>query len=201
VPVRLWCGNDFHAFTAIHALLEVNNGILARIKNMSEECLIQDSLENISVYTESSSGTAVPDVLHNSSVITSVRESNSSAVYDLWLSRRWVGTILYSGMLCRLAVVKTDVSEELSAPIIRVTIIGELGITLAVYLRSERRLLVTPNVVLSSSIFVTMMIEVLHSSEMSVLTRATRRNISVFFNSKSLLVTEQWRPIFVFPVR
>jgi hypothetical protein len=37
-----------------------------------------------------------------------------------------------SGMLRLLAVVRTDVSEELSASIIRVTRIGELGTTLAV---------------------------------------------------------------------
>jgi hypothetical protein len=40
-----------------------------------------------------------------------------------------------------------------------------------------RQLLVTANVVPSSLIFVTLMIEALLSSEMSVLTRATRRNI------------------------
>jgi hypothetical protein len=38
-----------------------------------------------------------------------------------------------SGMLCRVAVVRTDVSEDLSASIIRVTRIGELGTTLAIY--------------------------------------------------------------------
>jgi hypothetical protein len=37
-----------------------------------------------------------------------------------------------SGMLRRVALVRTDVSEELSAPFIRVTRIGELGTTLAV---------------------------------------------------------------------
>jgi hypothetical protein len=36
-----------------------------------------------------------------------------------------------SGMLRRVALVRTEVSDELSASIIRVTIIGELG-TLAV---------------------------------------------------------------------
>jgi hypothetical protein len=37
-----------------------------------------------------------------------------------------------SWMLFRAALVRTDVSEELSAPTIRVTRIGELGKTLAV---------------------------------------------------------------------
>jgi hypothetical protein len=37
-----------------------------------------------------------------------------------------------SGMLRRVALVRTDVSEALSASIIRVTRIGELGTTLAV---------------------------------------------------------------------
>jgi hypothetical protein len=39
--------------------------------------------------------------------------------------------MLSSGMLGRVALVGTDVSEEFSAPIIRVTIIGELGTALA----------------------------------------------------------------------
>jgi hypothetical protein len=50
-----------------------------------------------------------------------------------------------SGMLLRVALVRTDVLEELSAP--------------------------------SSSILVTLIMEALSSSETSVLTRATRRNI------------------------
>jgi hypothetical protein len=35
-------------------------------------------------------------------------------------------------MLCRVALVRTDVSEELNTSFIRVTIIGEVGTTLAV---------------------------------------------------------------------
>jgi hypothetical protein len=46
-----------------------------------------------------------------------------------------------------------------------------------VFLRSVRQLLVTANVVPSSLILVSLMIEALSSSEMSVLTRATRRNV------------------------
>jgi hypothetical protein len=46
-----------------------------------------------------------------------------------------------------------------------------------VFLRSLRRLLVTANVVPSSPLLVTLMKEALSSSETSVLTRATRRNI------------------------
>jgi hypothetical protein len=70
-----------------------------------------------------------------------------------------------SGMLRRVALVRTDVSEELSASFTRVTIIGELGTTVAVTsnrrtLRrntSVRRLLVTASVVISSPILVTLM--------------------------------------------
>jgi hypothetical protein len=86
-------------------------------------------------------------------------------------------------MLRRVALVRIDVSEELSASFIRVTRIGELGTTLAVTSNRSRLrrninwLLVTASVVPSSPIFVTLMKEVLPSSETWVLTRATRRNI------------------------
>jgi hypothetical protein len=47
-----------------------------------------------------------------------------------------------------------------------------------VFLRSVLRLLVTANVVPSSMILVILMMEAIRSSETSVLTRATWRNIS-----------------------
>jgi hypothetical protein len=40
--------------------------------------------------------------------------------------------MVFSGMLRRVSLVRTDVLEELSASFIRVTRIGELGTTLAV---------------------------------------------------------------------
>jgi hypothetical protein len=64
-----------------------------------------------------------------------------------------------SGMLRRVALVRTEVWRNL------------------VFLRSVRRLLVTTSGVLSSPILVTLMKEALSSSETSVPTRATRRNI------------------------
>jgi hypothetical protein len=80
-------------------------------------------------------------------------------------------------MFGRVALVRTDVSEEGSASIIRVTTIGELG-TLAVTSNRciVRRLPVTANVP-SSPIIVTLMMVGLSSPETSVLIRATRRNI------------------------
>jgi hypothetical protein len=70
-----------------------------------------------------------------------------------------------------VALLRTDVSEELSTALIRVTRIGELGTTLAV--TSNRRTLVTCSVVPSSPILVTLMKEALGSSETSVHTTAT----------------------------
>jgi hypothetical protein len=70
-----------------------------------------------------------------------------------------------------VVLVMTDVSEELSVSLIRVTRIGELGTTLAAI--SNWRTPVTASVVCSSPNFVTLMRETLSSSETSVLTRAT----------------------------
>jgi hypothetical protein len=79
-------------------------------------------------------------------------------------------------MLRRVALVRTDVSEELSASFIRVTRIGKLGTTLAV--TSNRHTERAASVVPSLPILVTLRMEVISPSETSVLTRSTRRNIS-----------------------
>jgi hypothetical protein len=83
-------------------------------------------------------------------------------------------------MLRRVALVRTDVSEELSSFIIRVTRICELGTALAVSCNRRtlrRKYLVgckfAANVVIISPIHVTLMMEALSSSETSVRTTAT----------------------------
>jgi hypothetical protein len=91
------------------------------------------------------------------------------------------------GLLRHVALVRTHVLQECSVSIIRVTRIGEIR-TLAItsnrcmlwrntILHSMHRLLVIANVARSSPILVTLMMEVLRSSETSVLTRVTRCNI------------------------
>jgi hypothetical protein len=94
----------------------------------------------------------------------------------------FVRRMVSSGMLCHVALVRTDVSEELSTSFIRVTRISELGTTLAVTsnrctLQRNNKLLVTASIVPSSLILVILMMEALSSSETSVLTGATRCNI------------------------
>jgi hypothetical protein len=65
---------------------------------------------------------------------------------------------LWTPLVHRVAIVRTDVSEDISA-----------------YIRSVPRLLLTANVI--SPILFTLMIKAPSSSEPSVLTRATRRII------------------------
>jgi hypothetical protein len=97
----------------------------------------------------------------------------------------------FLGMLRRVALVRTDVSEEHSASFITVTRIGELGTTIGVtsekisIFRSVRRLLVTANVIPSSPILVILMKEALSFSETSVLTKVTTE------------VTSQKTPFFI----
>jgi hypothetical protein len=93
-----------------------------------------------------------------------------------------------SGLLCHMALVRTYVSEEHIAHVIRMTRIGELRTALAVmtvFLHSMLLLLVTANVAPSSPILVTLMMWAIRSSDISVLTRATRRNNPEYGNVHS----------------
>jgi hypothetical protein len=76
---------------------------------------------------------------------------------EFWPKTTWLSRMVSSGMLRHVALVRTDVLEELSA---------------------SCRLLVTASTVPSSPILVTLMKESLSSSETSVLTRATWHNIT-----------------------
>jgi hypothetical protein len=89
-------------------------------------------------------------------------------------------------MLRRVALVRTDVSEERSASIIRVTKIDELG-TLAVTSNRRNATFVKTDVseersasiirVIKSTIFVILMMEALRFSETSGQARATRYQV------------------------
>jgi hypothetical protein len=60
---------------------------------------------------------------------TNLRHGN--CITDIFWNEWWQWRMASSGMLRRVALVRTDVSEELSTSFIRVTRIGELGTTLA----------------------------------------------------------------------
>jgi hypothetical protein len=106
-------------------------------------------------------------------------------------------------MFRRVALVRTDVSEERTASNIRVT---------SYFLRSLLRLLVTANVIPRSQISFTLMMKEIRSSETSVLTRDTQRNIpedGILLshsreNVKSYIALTGWllyRPCNVSPVK
>jgi hypothetical protein len=87
-----------------------------------------------------------------------------------------------SGTLRRVGLVRTVVSEERSASIIRGTRVSELGTMLAIIsnrhtLRRNVRLLLDTANVPSSPILLSLMLEALLSSETSDLTVTTRTNI------------------------
>jgi hypothetical protein len=105
-------------------------------------------------------------------ILVMLEESNFFRVclcYEFQRQRR----MLSSGMLCCVALVRTNISEEHSASIMRVTRIGELGTLVVTSNRCTLRrnithqLLVTANIH-SSPILVTLMMEARHSSATSV---------------------------------
>jgi hypothetical protein len=82
-------------------------------------------------------------------------------------------------MLCYVALLRTYVSEERIASIIRVTRVGELATTLAVTDNHVHvlRLLVADNVIPRSPTLLTLMMEAIRSYETLVCTRFTRCNM------------------------
>jgi hypothetical protein len=87
-------------------------------------------------------------------ILQTITDVTKQLLQNLRFSRRWLWRVASTGMLRRVALVRTDVSEEVGASFIRETRIGELGTTLAV--TSDRHTL---------------------RRNTNFLTRATRRNI------------------------
>jgi hypothetical protein len=96
------------------------------------------------------------------SIFTIVVRGLVTGEFHLYLDCGYVWRMPSSGMLCHVALVRTDVSEERSTSIIMVTRIGELGKTLPV---TSNLCMLWRNTIH------------LHSSETSVLMRATWCNI------------------------
>jgi hypothetical protein len=96
-----------------------------------------------------------------------------------------------SWLLCRVALVRTDVSEEPSASFIRVTIVGELRTTLAA--TSNRRTLRRDLYFFAAQLVLFLVHWFLSPSETSVLTRATLRNIPEDTILQARLVIWPWR--------
>jgi hypothetical protein len=76
-----------------------------------------------------------------------------------------------------VALVIKDVSEECIVSSTNPTRIGELGSTLAVFLLSMLRFLVTANIVPISPNIVTLIVEDIRSTETSIPIRTTQHNI------------------------
>jgi hypothetical protein len=89
----------------------------------------------------------------------------------------------------RVAFVWVEVSEERIASVIRLTRIVELATTLAVTTKLKTLRRNIANVVPSSPMLVSLIMETILSSEISVLTRATRHHVAetTFFNSSTEL--------------
>jgi hypothetical protein len=85
--------------------------------------------------------------------------------------------MLSSGMLHHVALLITEVSEKYIASIIRVTRIGELWATLALTSNQNTLWRNTVKVFHTWPFLFNLMVEEICSSETSVLTRATQRNI------------------------
>jgi hypothetical protein len=96
-------------------------------------------------------------------------------------------------MLRRVALVRTDISEELSVCFIRVTRIGELGTTVAVTnnRRGVPQLLVTANVIPGLLNVLTLMMEATCYSETSVLQES--HGVTCQKTTFFILITSQYQ--------